>query len=215
VEARIPNPKFQTSKDPLTAEKIINEWSEKEIEKILREYGEEKFAQRIAKRIVAERKIRAIETTFRLKEIIKKATPFWYHRQKIHFATRTFQALRITVNQELENLKKVLPQAAEILEKGGRLAVISFHSLEDRIVKNFFKEQAVSPVRKSRDLKPALSENKEWGLYSSQPSQGTGFSNGVKNYLKTLTQKPIRPQFQEIKLNPGSRSSKLRVAQKT
>ena len=109
------------SENQLTAEKIINFWSALEIEKILTNFGEEKFAEEIAG------------------EIIKAATPGWYHRKKIHPATKTFQALRIAVNDELNNLEKVLPQALEILKKGGRLVVISFHSLEDRIVKNFFR----------------------------------------------------------------------------
>jgi len=124
----------------LTAGKILNEWPEKEIEKILKEYGQERFAKRISKKIIEERKIKPIRTTFQLVEIIKRATPVWYHHKKIHFATRTFQALRIAINDELENLKKVLPQALEILERNGKLVVISFHSLEDLIVKNFFKK---------------------------------------------------------------------------
>jgi 16S rRNA (cytosine1402-N4)-methyltransferase len=127
--------------DNLTAERIINEWPEKEIEKILREYGQERFAKRIAKEIVETRKKAPIKTTFQLVEIIKKAIPKRYQRQRIHPATRTFQALRIAVNDELENLKKVLPQTLEVLEKGGKIVIISFHSLEDRIIKNFFKEE--------------------------------------------------------------------------
>jgi len=125
----------------LTAEKIVNEWSEKEIERILREYGEEKFAKKISREIARARKVRPIKTTSQLVEVIKKAVPTFYQRKKIHFATKTFQALRIAVNNELENLKIALPQAIEVLEKGGRLVVISFHSLEDRIVKNFLKEK--------------------------------------------------------------------------
>jgi 16S rRNA (cytosine1402-N4)-methyltransferase len=123
----------------LTAEKIVNEWSEKEIERILKEYGEERFAKRISREIVRARKVKSIKTTFQLVEVIKKAVPSFYQHQRIHFATKTFQALRIAVNNELENLKIALPQAIDVLEKGGRLIVISFHSLEDRIVKNFLK----------------------------------------------------------------------------
>jgi 16S rRNA (cytosine1402-N4)-methyltransferase len=125
----------------LTAERIVNEWPESEIEKILREYGEEKFSKKIAKKIVEERKQGRIKTTFQLVEIVKEATPSIYWRQKIHYATRTFQALRIAVNDELENVKKILPRALELLAPGGRLVVISFHSLEDRIVKDFFKKE--------------------------------------------------------------------------
>jgi len=130
----------EKNNDYLTAQEIINRYSENEIEKILKEYGEERFARRIAKRIVTERKRRPIKSTIDLVEIIKKAVPPAYRRKRIHYATRTFQALRIAVNNELDNLKKVLPQAVKTLEKGGRLVVISFHSLEDRIVKRFFKE---------------------------------------------------------------------------
>jgi 16S rRNA (cytosine1402-N4)-methyltransferase len=126
----------------LTAEKIVNEWPEEKIEETLKNYGEEKFSKKIAKNIVEQRKQGRIKTTFQLIEIIKDATPSSYWRGKIHYATRTFQALRIAVNDELENIKRVLPQALEILSPGGRLAVISFHSLEDRIVKNFFKKAA-------------------------------------------------------------------------
>ena len=164
----------------LTAEKILNYWSKFEIEKILKEYGEEKFARQIAKVIIEERKIKPIKNTLQLAEIIKKAVPKRYLHQKIHFATRTFQALRIAVNDELNNLKKALPQALEILKPKGRLVVISFHSLEDRIVKNFFKQQTREGLPK----------------------------------IKILTKKPIRPSIEEIKINPRSRSAKLRAAQK-
>jgi len=142
--------------NPLTAEKIVNNWSEREIEKILREYGEERFTKRIAREIIQERKIKPIKTTFQLVETIKKSTPIWYHHRRIHPATRTFQALRIAVNDELNNLKKALPQAVEILEKDGRLAVISFHSLEDRIVKNFFRENL--KILTKKPIRPSLEE---------------------------------------------------------
>lgn len=145
-------------KSSLTAEKILNDWPESEMEKILREYGEERFAKRIARKIIKIRKIKPIKTTFQLVEVIKRATPSWYHHQKIHFATRTFQALRITVNDELNNLKIALPQALEVLERGGRLAVISFQSLEDRIVKNFFQKEL--KVITKKPIRPSLEEIK-------------------------------------------------------
>jgi 16S rRNA (cytosine1402-N4)-methyltransferase len=132
---------WNQEKSMLTSEKIVNEWPEREIERILREFGEEKFAKRISREIVKTRKAKPIRTTLQLVEVIKKAVPAFYLRKRIHFATRTFQALRIVVNNELENLKIALPQAIDVLEKGGRLVVISFHSLEDRIVKNFLKEK--------------------------------------------------------------------------
>ena len=121
----------------LTAYEIVNFWPEKKLIKILKEYGEEKYARRIAHKIISSR---PIKTTKQLVEVIWKATPPKYHYRKIHPATRTFQALRITVNQELANLQKALQQTLNIASSGGRLVVISFHSLEDRIVKKFMKE---------------------------------------------------------------------------
>jgi 16S rRNA (cytosine1402-N4)-methyltransferase len=162
----------------LTAEKILNQWSEFKIRQILKEYGEEKFAERIARKIIEMRKIEPIKTTFDLVKIIMGVVPAWYLHQRIHFATRTFQALRIAVNDELNNLEKTLPQAIEILEPGGRLVVISFQSLEDRIVKTFFKKYI-----------------------------GDTYVN-----LKILTKKPVRPSEEEIRINPRSRSAKLRAA---
>lgn len=119
----------------ISAEEIINEYSEDEIERILREYGEEKFSRKIAKKIVEERKRKRIKSTLQLVEIVRKIVP----RSKINPATRTFQAIRIEANKELENLESVLPQALKLLNRGGKLFIISFHSLEDRIVKNFIK----------------------------------------------------------------------------
>lgn len=138
----------------LTAEEIVNNYSQEKIEKILKEYGEERFAKRIAKRIIQTRP-RKIKSTFQLVEIIKKAVPG--KRTKIHPATRTFQALRIAVNDELNNFKKALFQAVEVLEKGGRIVIISFHSLEDRIVKNFFKDSNLNILTK----KPVISSQEE------------------------------------------------------
>jgi 16S rRNA (cytosine1402-N4)-methyltransferase len=149
------------SSQELTAEKIVNQWSEREIERILKEYGEEKFAKRISREIVKARKTKPIMTTLQLVEIIKKAVPTFYQHKKIHFATRTFQALRIAVNNELENLRVALPQAVEILRKDGRLAVISFHSLEDRIVKNFFKQKEKEGKIKILTKKPIIPSEEE------------------------------------------------------
>ena len=126
--------------DELTAEKIINEYSEEEIEKILNYFGEEKFSRQISKNIVKARQVKRIKSTFELKEIIENSLPRRAQFGKINPATRSFQALRIAVNNELDSLEKFLPDALEVLEVGGRLVVISFHSLEDRIVKNFFQE---------------------------------------------------------------------------
>lgn len=140
--------------DDLTAEKIVNNFRQEELEKIFKEYGEERFAGRIAARIAEERKRKRIKTTGELVEIIRKALPGKYKYGKIHFATRTFQALRIAVNDELANLEKVLDQALNVLSLRGRLAVISFHSLEDRIVKNFLKERQRSNSVKILTKKP-------------------------------------------------------------
>ncbi|MBI4709394.1 MAG: 16S rRNA (cytosine(1402)-N(4))-methyltransferase RsmH [Candidatus Portnoybacteria bacterium] len=135
------NLKLSEPENNLTAAEILNSWSEEELNKIFWDYGGERFSRQIARKIIEERKIKPIITTFQLVEIIKKATPAWYHHRRIHPATKTFQALRIAVNDELNNLNKFLSVAIDALDSGGRLAIISFHSLEDRIVKNFFKEK--------------------------------------------------------------------------
>ncbi|MFH1401831.1 MAG: 16S rRNA (cytosine(1402)-N(4))-methyltransferase RsmH [Parcubacteria group bacterium] len=146
---------------PLTAEKILNYWSELDLEKILREYGQEPFSKEIAKGIIEARKLIQIKNTLQLVGIIGRFVDSKYRRQKIHFATRTFQALRIAVNDELDNLKKVLPRALEALEKEGRLVVISFHSLEDGIVKNFFEIGEKRGSLKVLTKKPALPQKIE------------------------------------------------------
>ncbi len=133
--------RYDNKNQNLTAEEIINKWSREEVEKIFKEYGEEKFAKQITNKIIEDRKTKKIKSTFELVEIIKNAVPARFQHGKIHCATRVFQALRIAVNGELNNLKKVLPQIISVLSPGGRMAIISFHSLEDRIVKNFFKEE--------------------------------------------------------------------------
>ena len=137
---------------------IINKWPEKEIEHILKEYGEERNSKKITKNIIKERKKKLIITSDELAKIIEKAS---FKRGKIHPATRTFQALRIEVNDELENIKSVLPQAANALKKGGKLAVISFHSLEDRIVKIFFREEKNKKNIKILTKKPIMASKKE------------------------------------------------------
>jgi 16S rRNA (cytosine1402-N4)-methyltransferase len=148
----------------LTAEEILNEWSEEEIEKILREYGEEDFSKKIAKKMVEKRKGGKIKSTLQLVSIIKEATPGWYHHSKTHFATRTFQALRIKVNNELDNFREALPEALNLLEKEGRLVVISFHSLEDRIIKEFLKEKEKEGKVKIITKKPIVPTDEEIAL---------------------------------------------------
>ena len=142
----------------LTAEAIVNFCSLKEIEKILRLYGPERFSRRIAEEIV---KSRPLKTTVDLVMAVERATPSWYHRGRIHFATKTFQALRIAVNSELENLEKALPQALDIMESGGRLVVIAFHSLEDKIVKNFMRNKAKEGALKILTEKPVRPSREE------------------------------------------------------
>lgn len=133
--------RYNTHGNSIRAEEIINTWPRKTIETAIRDYGEERYAGRIADAICQARRSKKIYTTRELVEIIRQALFRRYKtRERIHFATRTFQALRIVVNEELLNLERVLPQAVEILIKGGKLIVISFHSLEDRMVKKFFKE---------------------------------------------------------------------------
>jgi 16S rRNA (cytosine1402-N4)-methyltransferase len=129
------------TEETLTARDIVNAWDEEAIANVLYAYGEETYARRIAKGIVTARKVNPIETTFALVEIIKQSVPKAYTYGKKHCATKTFQALRIAVNDELGALKEGLKKGYEVLNKGGRFAVISFHSLEDRIVKEFFKEK--------------------------------------------------------------------------
>ena len=123
-----------------TAAEVINHFGEKELADIFWKYGEERFSRRIAKNIVETRKKKRIKTTLDLVDIIRRSVPGNYENGRIHCATRVFQSLRIAVNHELENLESALPQALDILDPSGILIIISFHSLEDRIVKNFFRE---------------------------------------------------------------------------
>ena len=138
----------------LTAEHIVNNWPEDELEKILKIYGEEKFSRQIAKGIITARNEKPIKTTFDLVKIIEKVTPNFYHHGRIHPATRTFQALRIAVNDELNTIQKGLEAALKILSSGAKIAVISFHSLEDRIIKNFFRDH--KDVLKTLTKKPVV-----------------------------------------------------------
>lgn len=173
----------------LTAAEVVNNYSEKELIRIFQEYGEERFARKIARAITARRKTRKFKTTKELSRTIEKVVQ---RHGRIHPATRVFQALRIEVNDELSALQEALVQAVEILRKGGRIAVISYHSLEDRIVKRFFKEQALE--------------------YINLPEEET--TRMLKPTLKIITKKPILPTEEEVRANPRARSAKLRVAEK-
>jgi len=185
--------KLSSYDNRVTAAEILNNWQEEKIKQIIKEYGEERYAKAIARNIVASRKVKKIELTRQLVEIIEKSVPASYksRRQRIHFATRTFQALRIAVNKELDNLKNALPQILKELSPSGRMAVISFHSLEDRIVKQFF-------VKESKDC-----------ICGSEVPVCVCHH---KKQLKILTKKPITPSEEEIERNPRARSGKLRVA---
>jgi len=145
----------------VTAYEIVNGYREEDLASVIYEYGEERYSRRIAKNIVERRKIKPIRTTFELVDIIGSSVPVHYKRQKIHFATRTFQAIRIEANRELDNFIDALPQAIEILPPGGRLVVITFHSLEDRIAKVFFKERQKSQEIEILTKKPVIATDEE------------------------------------------------------
>lgn len=155
--------RFNSEKQTLTASEIINSWPEEALKEVFKKYGEERYSKRVAKRIVEERKTGPITTTFQLLEIIKKAVPYSKTRrgQISRIAARIFQALRIVVNDELENLEQGLKQALKVLKPRGRLAVISFHSLEDRIVKRFFKKKEQDESLKILTKKPIRPTQKE------------------------------------------------------
>lgn len=177
----------------LSAYDIVNSYEETDIYKIIRDYGEEKFASRIAKFIVDRRKLKPINTTLELVDIIKAAIPAKARREGPHPAKRTFQAIRIAVNKELEILNKAVEGAVNKLNKDGRIAVITFHSLEDRIIKNKFKE-----------LEEPCTCPKEFPVCVC----------GKLPRVKIITKKPIDPSAEELEVNPRSRSAKLRIAQK-
>ncbi len=174
---------------------IINNYEEKNLADIIYQYGEEHYSRVIAKEIVKNRKIKLISDTIELSNIIKKCLPKKNQlKNKIHPATKTFQAIRIYVNDELSELKKSLKKTLKILNKDGLILVVSFQSLEDRIVKDFFNHNSGKRWRSSRH-------------YPELPDK-------LATQLKIITKKPILPSASEILENPRSRSAKLRVAQK-
>ena len=179
----------------IRASEVINNFSERKLADIFFELGEEKYAKRIARNIVKQRKIKLINNTKKLSELIKESIPKTNSKKiKINPATKTFQALRIYVNDELNELKTALSKSSQLLNKEGKLIVVSFQSLEDRIVKDFFNHNSGKRWRSSRHY-PELAD---MGPIT----------------FKLITKKPIRPQEWEIQKNPRSRSAKLRVAQK-
>ena len=172
---------------------VVNGYTEEELAKIIKDYGEENWAKRIAKFIVEERKEKKIETTKELVDIIKKAIPKKARIDGPHPAKRTFQAIRIEVNNELGVITKMIEDASSIMNKGGRICIITFHSLEDRIVKNAFKELSLDCIC---------------------PPHLPMCQCDKKSEVKIITRKPIMPTDEEIEVNPRSRSAKLRVAEK-
>lgn len=195
------------TKYPFTAKDIVNKWDEEVIANIIFGYAEERFARRIARAIVNYRQKKEIETSGEFAEIIKSSVPGFYRRGKIHPATKTFQALRIAVNDELGALKDGLKKGYESLSNGGRMAVISFHSLEDRIVKDFYKEKAGVGKKAGTVAKGG-----------TDGEVGAGAKIGVDREESggaiIITKKPIVASPQEIAENPRSRSAKLRVIEK-
>ena len=172
-----------------TAADLVNKYSERELADLIYQYGEERESRKIARAIV---RARPIQTTRELVAAIESVSP--RRGERVHPATRTFQALRIAVNEELTSIEEVLPQAMTALKPGGRLAVISFHSLEDRIVKDFFREQSKDRVN---------------------PPYEQIYEEERKATLKEVNRKPIVPSEEETQNNPRARSAKLRIAEKT
>ena len=178
----------------LNAFEVINSFEEEKLADIFFKFGEERFSRRIAKNIIISRNKKSIDSTIELSDIIKKSIPFSNSSKKTHPATKTFQALRVYVNDELNELKKALEKSENLLSTNGFLIIVSFQSLEDRIVKDFFNHKSGKRWRSSRHL-PDLGD---LGPIT----------------LKIITKKPLRPKDFEINDNPRSRSAKLRVAQK-
>ena len=179
--------------DNIDAWFIVNRWPREKIERILRDYGEERYAGRIAARIAEARAGREIETTLELVEVIKSAMPAAALREKQHPAKRSFQAIRIAVNDELNAVQSMMDAAPDRLNPGGRLCVISFHSLEDRIVKNAI-------------------HSRENGC--TCPREAPVCTCGFVQTLRSVTRKPVTAGGEELELNPRSRSAKLRVAER-
>ncbi|MBS4211947.1 MULTISPECIES: 16S rRNA (cytosine(1402)-N(4))-methyltransferase RsmH [Neobacillus] len=178
---------------PISAYDVINHWSYEDLVRIFFHYGEEKFSKQITRKIEAARAVKPIETTFELVDLIKEAIPAPARRKGGHPAKRIFQAVRIAVNDELGVFEKSLNQAISLLNKGGRISCITFHSLEDRICKATFKKASETPP-----LPPGLPV----------------IPDEYKPILKLITRKPIIPSEEEVEHNNRARSAKLRIAEK-
>ena len=181
------------NEDFLTAYGVVNTWSQEELKRILFDYGEERYAPRIAAAICRRREVSPIRTTLELVDVIRSAMPAQALREKQHPAKRSFQAIRIAVNDELGSVEKAMAAAIPLLNPGGRLAVITFHSLEDRIVKNAMAEAAKG---------------------CTCPPQLPVCVCGKKPIVKLISRKPIVATEEELAVNPRSRSAKLRVCEK-
>ncbi|MGH7817024.1 MAG: 16S rRNA (cytosine(1402)-N(4))-methyltransferase RsmH [Candidatus Binatia bacterium] len=175
----------------LDAWQIVNQYAEAELERLFREYGEEPQARRIARAIVGARKIQSIETTEELAQLVARVKPSWQRGH--HPATQVFQALRIAVNQELNELERFLDKGYEMLRPQGRMAIISFHSLEDRLVKTAFRK---------------------WNRTCLCPPRALQCRCGWSRKVRLLTKKPVLPSAREIETNPRARSAKLRVVER-
>lgn len=183
--------------DNFSAWDVVNTYSEKELKQVISKYGEERWAARIAQFIVRARAEHPVESTGELVDIIKRAIPAASRREGPHPAKRTFQAIRIEVNDELGQLKRAVDAFCDVLAPGGRLAIITFHSLEDRIVKQAFQKRA----------------NPDQGILAGLPPELAG--DAVKQAdIRRITKKPITPSDEELEQNPRSRSAKLRVIEK-
>ena len=178
------------TRQKMTARDIVNDYSEMELYRVIRDYGEDKFAKNIAKHIVIAREKEPIETTGQLTEIIRQAIPMKYQKKSGHPAKRTFQAIRIELNRELEVLRDTLDDMIELLNPGGRLCIITFHSLEDRIVKSAFKKNE-NPCTCPPDFPVCVCGNVSKG--------------------SIVTRKPILPSEDEMEANSRSKSAKLRI----
>lgn len=197
--------RFNQSSD-FSAYDVVNDYKEVDLVRIFSEYGEERFSKRIAKKIVEERKTKKIETTKELVNIIFEATP--RIKSKIHPATRVFQAIRIEVNDELNNVKNTLNEVLTLLSNGAILSLVTFHSLEDRIVKQIFKyysKEWLGAV--GQDLCKAQNDINIRHAYSGNLTYN-------KPILELINKKPITASEEEIKNNPPSRSAKLRIARR-
>jgi 16S rRNA (cytosine1402-N4)-methyltransferase len=180
-----------SKKDKIMASDILNGYTKHKLTKIFENFGEIGNARRLSEAIIQSRKKKRITTTKQLVDIIKREYKI-SEKNIIKFSSKIFQALRVSINKELENLENALSQSLDLLDEGGRLVVVSYHSLEDRIVKNFFRENSFVPSRSKYKSNEKIAKPK----------------------IKVLTKKPVSPEVDEIMRNPRARSAKLRAAER-